>query len=107
MKKIVKLTETDLTNLIKRIHEEVESIEDVTDNTFSVEPSVRKIPREKELQSMFGKYDTQIPNDVLRYMRKNPQLLMNRLAKIYGDNFLKYADKAYMNTKKFDDLGSL
>jgi hypothetical protein len=29
-------------------------------------------------------------------MRKNPQLIMDRLAKIYGEKFIKYADKAYV-----------
>ena len=49
---------------------------------------------------MFGKYEDQIPNDVLRYMRKNPQLMMDRLARIYGDNFIEYAEKAYVKNMK-------
>ena len=97
--KNIKLSEKELINMIERIIKEEE-------DEFSIEPHVNKIPRERQLQNMFGKYDEQIPNDILRYMRKNPQLIMNRLAKIYGDNFLMYADKAYVNAKKFDDLGS-
>ena len=50
----------------------------------------------KEIESLFGKYDEQIPADILRYMRKNPQLIMNRLAKVYGNKFLDYAEKAYI-----------
>ena len=94
----IQLTEKELINVIEKIVKETENDE------FSVEPSIRKMPREKQIQNMFGKYEEQIPNDILRYMRKNPQLIMNRLAKIYGDNFLKYADNAYVNAKKFDDL---
>ena len=49
---------------------------------------------------MFGKYEDQVPNDVLRYLRKNPQLIMNRLVKIYGDKFLEFAEKAYIKNYK-------
>lgn len=98
--KQIKLSENELIRMIEKIIKEEE-------DEFSIEPHVGKIPRERQLQNMFGRYDEQIPNDILRYMRKNPQLIMNRLAKIYGDNFLTYADKAYVNAKKFDDLGSL
>jgi hypothetical protein len=49
---------------------------------------------------MFGKYEDQIPNDILRYMRKNPQLMMDRMAKIYGENFIDYAEKAYSKNMK-------
>ena len=94
MKRILRLTESDLVNLVNKIIKEQE------EEKFKVEPQVGKIPREKQLQGMFGEYNDQIPNNVLRYMRKNPQLIMNRLAKIYGDNFLKYAEKAHKNANK-------
>ncbi len=70
---------------------------------FKVEPNVRFQPREKEIQGIFGKYDEIIPNDILRYMRKNPQLVMNRLAKIYGEKFLDYAEKAYVKVNWKDE----
>jgi hypothetical protein len=46
---------------------------------------------------LFGGYSGEIPNDILRYMRKNPQLIINRLADIYGDKFLEYVENAYRN----------
>ena len=94
MKKVVRIDENQLINIIERVVKEQE------EEKFKVEPQVGKIPREKQLQGMFGEYNDQIPNNVLRYMRKNPQLIMNRLAKIYGDNFLKYAEKAHKNANK-------
>lgn len=98
MKKVIKLTESDLTRIIKRvIHENEEEFDsELGKPEFSVEPHIRMQPREKEIESLFGKYDEQIPSDILRYMRKNPQLIMDRLAKIYGEKFIKYADKAYV-----------
>ena len=84
---------------IESISEETETI----NKGFTVEPNVRFQPREKEIQGIFGKYDETIPNDVLRYMRKNPQLVMNRLAKIYGKSFLDYAEKAYVKANWKDE----
>ena len=132
MKKIIKLTEAELTKLIesmvKQINEEddkdyefqtkpgfvekrmklMQSNQDdgeelgIRDMGFSVEPTVKMIPREKEVESLFGKYKEQVPNDVLRYIRKNPQLIMDRLVRIYGKNFLDYAEKAYTRQMKKD-----
>jgi hypothetical protein len=99
MKKTIKLTESDLERIINRVIQEQDEMGDDKDK-FTVEPHVKKIPREKQLQNMFGKYEENMPNDLLRYMRKNPQFIMNRLAKIYKDKFLYYADKAHKNANK-------
>ena len=104
MKKVVRLTESDLTRIVKRIitenDEEFDS--EIGKPEFTVEPHVKMQPREKEIESLFGKYDEQIPADTLRYMRKNPQLIMNRLAKVYGNKFLDYAEKAYIKYGRYD-----
>lgn len=100
MNKVVRLTESNLIKIIKNILNENEFLDEPRDNSFTVEPNARMIPREKQIQNMFGKYEDQIPNDVLRYMRKNPQLMMDRLARIYGDNFIEYAEKAYVKNMK-------
>jgi hypothetical protein len=89
MKKI-KLTESELISMIENLVEQSKS-----SKKFSVEPFIKKTPREKELQGAFGSYEKILPNDLLRYMRKNPQTVMNRLAEIYGDKFLEYAEEAF------------
>jgi hypothetical protein len=97
MNKIKKLTESDINKVVRKVLLEMD---EPRDDSFSVEPNVKMIPREKQIQNMFGKYEDQIPNDILRYMRKNPQLMMDRMAKIYGDNFIDYAEKAYSKNMK-------
>ena len=57
---------------------------EMDDDDFTVEPDVKKKPREYEIETIFGKYKEQVPNDVLRYMRKNPQSIIAGLVAIYG-----------------------
>ena len=90
------LTERDLKRIVNRVLSE--SDDSIGQPAFSVEPHVRKQPREKEIEGLFGKYEEQIPPDIIRYMRKNPQLILDRMARIYGKKFIEYVDKAYIKT---------
>jgi hypothetical protein len=92
MKKTVRLTETELASLIKKM---------VKESDFTVEPNIETSPRERDVKSVFGKkYGAYIPMDVLRYLRKNPALVFKRLYDIYGDKSYEYLDKA----KGSDDI---
>ena len=52
-------------------------------------------PKEKGVKTIFGdKYSRYIPNDVIRYMRKNPALIFERLFALYGEDAYVYLDKA-------------
>ncbi len=86
MKKTIRLTESELSSLIKKL---------VKESDFTVEPNIETSPREKDVKSVFGKkYGAYIPMDVLRYLRKNPALVFKRLYDIYGDKSFEYLDKA-------------
>lgn len=86
MKRKIRLTETELNSLIKKM---------VKESDFTVEPEIGTQPRERDVKSMFGqKYGAYIPMDVLRYLRKNPALIFKRLYDIYGDKSYDYLDKA-------------
>ena len=48
-------------------------------------------PREKDVMSVFGDtYGEDIPPVVIRYIRKNPDHIMRRLAKIYPDIYMRH-----------------
>lgn len=82
----IKLTQKDLTNIVKRVIEEQDYSSDVERPTSG---------REKEIKSIFGdKYSKYIPNDVIRYLRKNPSQVFERLYSIYGDKAYEYLDRA-------------
>jgi hypothetical protein len=50
--------------------------------------------RERQAKSLFGdKYGSYIPNDVIRYIRKNPAQFIKRIYQMYGDKVYDYLDK--------------
>ena len=64
------------------------------------DPSISLTPQEKKLQGVFGRYEPEVSGDVLRYMRKNPRLILQRLIDIYGDKFFTMVD---IEKQKFDN----
>jgi hypothetical protein len=84
MKKFT-LTESELTKLIQNSLQKK-----LKEADFSVEPKVPMTKREKELEGLFGSYAGEVPADVLRYMRKNPRIIMQRMFDIYGEKLMDY-----------------
>lgn len=84
MKKVI-LSEGELKNLIKSLLNKT-----LKESEFSIEPNVPETKRESGLKNIFGSYSTEIPNDIIRYMRKNPRLIIKRLMELYGDRFFDY-----------------
>ena len=92
MKKVIKLKESEIAHLVKRVLEEED---------YTADPERGTEPREKDIKSMFGKkYGPYIPNDVIRYLRKNPQQIFKKLYEIYGEKSFNYLNKA----KGSDDI---
>ena len=86
MKKVIKLTESDLTNIVKRVLSEQDYSSDIDRPTSD---------RERQAKSLFGdKYGNYIPNDVIRYIRKSPTQFFKKLYQMYGDTAYDYLDKA-------------
>jgi hypothetical protein len=91
MKKIIKLTESDLENIVKKVMSESDYSTDVERPTSD---------RERQAKSLFGdKYGSYIPNDVIRYIRKNPAQFFKKIYEMYGDRAYDYLDKAKGMTK--------
>jgi len=89
MKKII-ISENELAKLInsaviKKLSENKNIFTSDTDRPIS--------DREIEIKNMFGKYQNHLPADVVRYLRKSPKTILERLYKIYGDNLQTYLDE--------------
>jgi hypothetical protein len=86
MKKIIKLTESDLENIVKRV---------ISESDYSTDVERPTSDRERQAKSLFGdKYGSYIPNDVIRYIRKNPTQFFKKIYEMYGDRAYEFLDKA-------------
>jgi len=61
--------------------------------SFSIEPNVGEAPTETKIRGIFGRYEPEVSDDVVRYMRKNPRLIIQRLIDIYGEKFFTMVDR--------------
>ena len=84
MKKLI-IPKTKLTKIIQNAVQKK-----LNEQNFNIEPHINKTDREVELEKVFGKYSGEIPPDVVRYMRKNPKLIITRLLDIYGTKMIEY-----------------
>ncbi len=73
---------------------------------FTKDPQRTIQPKEIDLDNIFGKYYRDVPEDVIRYMRKNPALIFQRLYDAYGDKAYDYLDRAAFKKqeKYFKDI---
>jgi hypothetical protein len=58
--------------------------------------SISLTPQETKLKGVFGRYEPEVSDDVIRYMRKNPRLIIQRLIDIYGEKFFNMVDREKM-----------
>lgn len=100
MKNII--SERELKRMVKKVvrKEKLNNInEDRTDFEMSGARSRKDYvsnPRERDISSMFGKYAEDVPPIVIRYLRKNPEAIVKRLYKIYGDKIFDYLPQQEM-----------
>ena len=91
----ITLGEGDLKRLIKK------SLgKNLLESSFSVEPDIPETKRETGLRNVFGSYSEEIPNDVLRYMRKNPKLIIKRMIELYGEKFFDYVGQTVSESRE-------
>jgi hypothetical protein len=54
-------------------------------------------PTETKLKGVFGRYEPEVSDEVVRYMRKNPRSIIKRLMDIYGEKFFTMVDREKQN----------
>jgi len=85
MKKIVKITESQINRIVSKTLDEQFEMSDATPRR-----DFKPNPRERQLKDVFGSYSEDVPPVVLRYMRKNPKAIVQKLYDIYGDRMFDY-----------------
>lgn len=85
MKKKIRISESEIKRATRRkLMENYLDEQHEMRDTYS-RKDYKSSPREQGVRGVFGKYGEEIPPSVLRYMRKNPTAIVNRLYKLYGD----------------------
>ncbi len=90
MKKVVKIKESEIKRTVRRGLMEKVLLENYEMKDTYSRAGYNQSPREEDIEGVFGQYGEEIPPSVLRYMRKNPKAIIERLYKVYGQQMFDY-----------------
>ena len=94
MKKKIRIYKSDIKKAIKKTIKEQYEMGDAYRRSPKHGGKYKKLPREKGIEGVFGVYGDEIPPSIVRYMRKNPKYIIQRLYDLYGKEvFDKYLPK--------------
>lgn len=102
MKKKIRIYKSDIKRAIKKTINEQYEMGDTYRRSPKHDGKYKKLPREKGIEGVFGVYGDEIPPAIVRYMRKNPKYIIQRLYDLYGKEvFDKYLPKDDYKGKMF------
>lgn len=61
-------------------------------------------PKERGIEDVFGKYGDDMDPAVIRYMRKNPDYILRRMAKLYPDIYMRHIPLQSNTELEMDDV---
>jgi hypothetical protein len=61
-------------------------------------------PKERGVEGVFGKYGDDMDPAVVRYMRKNPDHILRRMAKLYPDIYMRHIPLQSNTELEMDDV---
>ena len=91
MGKKIKIYESEIKRATRR-----KLMENYLDEDYEMRDTYSKrdfkpTPREKGIEGVFGKYGDDMDPAVIRYMRKNPDAILKRMAKQYPEIYMRHA----------------
>jgi len=91
MGKKIKIYESEIKRATRR-----KLMENYLDEDYEMRDTYSKrdfkpTPKEKGIEKVFGKYGDDMDPAVIRYMRKNPDAILRRMAKQYPDIYMRHA----------------
>jgi|TARA_R110000868_G_scaffold394677_1_gene666065 hypothetical protein len=97
MKKIVKLTENDISNIVKKVLKERVDNPEMSGSweRSKYEPT----DREKDVKGVFGKYGEDMLPNIIRYLRKNPDAILRRMSKMYPEIYMRHIPFNYSSSE--------
>ena len=91
MRKKIKIYESEIKRATRRKLMEKYLDEDYEMRDTYSKRDFKPTPREKGIEGVFGKYGDDMDPAVIRYMRKNPDAILRRMAKQYPEIYMRNA----------------
>lgn len=115
MGKKIKIYESEIKRATRR-----KLMENYLDEDYEMRDTYSKrdfkpTPREKGIEGVFGKYGDDMDPAVIRYMRKNPDAILRRMAKQYPEIYMRHAptqpdyrdyDEPIDVSNQYDEMGN-
>jgi hypothetical protein len=102
MNRKIRIYGSDIKKAIKKTIKEQYEMGDAYRRSPKQGGKFKKLPREKGIEDVFGVYGEEMPPSIIRYMRKNPKYIIQRLYDLYGKEvFDKYIPRDGEQNKKF------
>ena len=102
MNRKIRIYGSDIKKAIKKTIKEQYEMGDTYRRSPKLSGKFKKLPREKGIEDVFGVYGEEMPSSIIRYMRKNPKYIIQRLYDLYGKEvFDKYIPRDGEQNKKF------
>ena len=90
MGKKIRIYESEIKRATRRKLMEKILVEDYEMKDTYSKSKFKPTPREKGIEGVFGQYGEDMDPAVIRYMRKNPDHILRRMAKLYPDIYMRH-----------------
>jgi hypothetical protein len=90
MGKKIRIYESEIKRATRRKLMEKILVEDYEMKDTYSKSKFKPTPREKGIEGVFGQYGEDMDPAVIRYMRKNPDHILRRMAKLYPEIYMRH-----------------
>ena len=104
MGKKIKIYESEIKRATRRKLMERYVDEDYEMRDTYSKSNFKPTPKEKGIEGVFGQYGDDMDPAVVRYMRKNPDHILRRMAKLYPDIYMRHIPLRSNTELEMDDV---
>ena len=104
MGKKIKIYESEIKRATRRKLMERYVDEDYEMRDTYSKSNFQPTPKEKGIEGVFGQYGDDMDPAVIRYMRKNPDHILRRMAKLYPDIYMRHIPLQSNTELEMDDV---
>ncbi len=90
MGKKIRIYESEIKRATRRKLMEKILVEDYEMKDTYSKSKFKPTPRERGIEGVFGQYGEEMDPAVIRYMRKNPNHILRRMAKLYPEIYMRH-----------------